>query len=123
MAAHAGAQVSKLHSLLRPFLLRRIKADVEDCLPLKAELLLYAHMAPDQQRLNEQLCDRTVNVRCCHVFLCFFTCSLACLHPLGMLNPHMPPCLTMPAHTISRMATTFGHALHPHACTHYEAAR
>ena len=58
-----GWQVSKLHSLLRPFLLRRIKSDVEDSLPLKAEILLYAHMAPDQKRLNEQLCDRTVNVR------------------------------------------------------------
>lgn len=56
-------QVSKLHSLLRPFLLRRIKSDVESSLPAKAEVVLYAHMAPDQKRLNEQLCDRSVNVR------------------------------------------------------------
>lgn len=57
------AQVSKLHSVLRPFMLRRIKADVEHSLPLKSEVLLYAHMAPDQQRINDQLRDRTLHVR------------------------------------------------------------
>ena len=55
-------QVSKLHSVLRPFMLRRIKADVEHSLPLKSEILLYAHMAPHQRRLNEQLCNGTVSV-------------------------------------------------------------
>ena len=58
-----GAQVSKLHNLLRPFLLRRLKSDVESSLPSKAEIVLYAHMTADQKRLNQQLKDRTVNVR------------------------------------------------------------
>ena len=56
-------QVGKLHSVLRPFMLRRIKADVEHSLPLKSEILLYAHMAPDQKRINDQLRDRTLHVR------------------------------------------------------------
>ena len=56
-------QVSKLHNLLRPFLLRRLKSDVESSLPSKEEIVLYSHMAPDQKRINEQLKDRTVNVR------------------------------------------------------------
>jgi ATP-dependent DNA helicase len=47
--------VSKLHALLRPFMLRRIKADVEIDLPRKIEVLLYAPMAPAQRRLNAQL--------------------------------------------------------------------
>ncbi|BDA48761.1 probable global transcription activator SNF2L1 [Coccomyxa sp. Obi] len=53
--------VSKLHNLLRPFLLRRLKSDVESSLPSKAEIVLYAHMTADQKRLNQQLKDRTVN--------------------------------------------------------------
>lgn len=68
MCRRHGAQVSKLHNLLRPFLLRRLKSDVESSLPSKAEIVLYAHMTADQKRLNQQLKDRTVNVRlhaCC----------------------------------------------------------
>ena len=60
---HSSDQVGKLHSVLRPFMLRRVKADVEHGLPLKREILLYAPMAPHQRRLNEQLCDGTVSVR------------------------------------------------------------
>lgn len=52
-------QVSKLHKLLKPFLLRRIKSDVEDSLPAKQEILLYAHMTKEQKKINEQLCDRS----------------------------------------------------------------
>ncbi len=69
-----GVQVSKLHNLLRPFLLRRLKSDVESSLPSKAEIVLYAHMTADQKRLNQQLKDRTVNVgvhTCC---ICLTTC-------------------------------------------------
>ena len=52
-------QVSKLHKLLKPFLLRRIKSDVEDSLPAKQEILLYADMTKEQKKINEQLCDRS----------------------------------------------------------------
>lgn len=55
-------QVTKLHNLLRPFLLRRIKSDVENSLPLKTEIVLYAGMSEDQKRLHDQLCDRRLNV-------------------------------------------------------------
>lgn len=55
-------QVSKLHKLLKPFLLRRIKSDVEDSLPAKQEILLYAHMSKEQKKINEQLCDRSLIV-------------------------------------------------------------
>ena len=52
-------QVSKLHKLLKPFLLRRIKSDVEDSLPAKQEILLYADMTKEQKTINQQLCDRS----------------------------------------------------------------
>ena len=55
--------LSKLHSILKPFLLRRIKSDVETSLPPKKEIILYAHMTPTQKEYNEELRKRTPNVR------------------------------------------------------------
>jgi len=58
-----SAQVlGKLHSILKPFLLRRIKSDVETSLPAKKEMILYAHMTPTQKQYNEELRKRTLNV-------------------------------------------------------------
>jgi hypothetical protein len=61
--------VSKLHNLLKPFMLRRLKADVEICLPRKQEVLLYAPMSEQQQTINSQLLEKTLGVRrrggCC----------------------------------------------------------
>ena len=54
--------VSKLHSILRPFLLRRIKADVEADLPAKQEIVLYAPMTEEQLKINEQLRAGTLAV-------------------------------------------------------------
>ena len=45
--------------MLKPFLLRRIKSDVEDSLPAKQEILLYAGMTKQQKKINQQLCDRS----------------------------------------------------------------
>lgn len=56
-------QVSKLHAILRPFLLRRIKSDVETSLPAKMEIVLYAGMSDMQRQFNDQLRDRTLHVR------------------------------------------------------------
>ena len=56
--------MSKLHAILKPFLLRRIKLDVENSLPAKKEIILYAHMTDKQMEFNEQLRDRTLNVSC-----------------------------------------------------------
>ncbi|KAJ2503296.1 putative ATPase [Coemansia sp. RSA 1972] len=44
----SGSVVSKLHSILQPFLLRRLKSDVEKHLPPKREYLLACPMAPLQ---------------------------------------------------------------------------
>ena len=55
--------VTKLHSILKPFLLRRVKTDVESALPGKLEVVLYAPMTSTQRKLNDQLLKTTLQVR------------------------------------------------------------
>ena len=49
------ALLNSLHNILKPFLLRRLKTDVEVELPPKKEFLLYAPMASKQQELYEAI--------------------------------------------------------------------
>eukprot|EP01027_Heterolobosea_sp_BB2_P013449 GEZU01019409.1.p1 GENE.GEZU01019409.1~~GEZU01019409.1.p1 ORF type:complete len:709 (+),score=260.56 GEZU01019409.1:758-2884(+) len=42
--------ITKLHSILRPFMLRRIKTDIDINLPKKKELVLYCSLTPAQKR-------------------------------------------------------------------------
>ncbi|KAI3905920.1 hypothetical protein MKW98_030495, partial [Papaver atlanticum] len=51
--------VSKLHAILRPFLLRRLKSDVELMLPRKKEIILYATMTDHQKKLQDHLINKT----------------------------------------------------------------
>jgi hypothetical protein len=55
--------VSKLHAILRPFMLRRLKSDVDIELPRKSEMILYAPMTDTQKKMNTQLKDGTLKVR------------------------------------------------------------
>ena len=71
---YSYVQVSKLHKLLKPFLLRRIKSDVEDSLPAKQEILLYADMTKEQKKINQQLCDRSFIVSSPHVICSASAC-------------------------------------------------
>ncbi|KLJ08333.1 hypothetical protein EMPG_16239 [Blastomyces silverae] len=43
--------VSTMHAILKPFLLRRMKTDVETSLPKKREYVLYAPLTPEQKDL------------------------------------------------------------------------
>ncbi|ODH51549.1 hypothetical protein GX48_02218 [Paracoccidioides brasiliensis] len=43
--------VSTMHAILKPFLLRRVKTDVEASLPKKREYVLYAPLTPEQKNL------------------------------------------------------------------------
>ncbi|KAF0977864.1 hypothetical protein FDP41_003186 [Naegleria fowleri] len=45
--------ISKLHNILRPFLLRRLKSDVDIGIPKKREFLVYAHMTQMQREYYE----------------------------------------------------------------------
>ena len=52
--------VSKLHDILKPFLLRRVKADVENSLPAKQEIILYAPLTSEQVTIQKKLVDKTL---------------------------------------------------------------
>ena len=52
--------VEKLHGILKPFLLRRLKGDVEVNLPRKKEIVIYAHMVETQKKFNDALVDKTI---------------------------------------------------------------
>ncbi|PWN44391.1 hypothetical protein IE81DRAFT_345625 [Ceraceosorus guamensis] len=51
--------VEQLHAILKPFLLRRTKDDVEN-LPPKKEYLLYAPLTAEQKQLYDAVTDRTI---------------------------------------------------------------
>jgi hypothetical protein len=52
--------VSKLHDILKPFLLRRVKSDVETCLPPKREIVLYAPRTSKQLEIEKKLVNKTL---------------------------------------------------------------
>lgn len=49
--------MTNLHAILKPFLLRRVKADVEKLLPKKREYILYAPLTPMQRELYQAILD------------------------------------------------------------------
>lgn len=49
--------VTSLHAILKPFLLRRVKADVETALPKKREYVLYAPLTQTQRELYQAILD------------------------------------------------------------------
>lgn len=51
--------VSTMHAILKPFLLRRIKTDVETSLPKKREYILYAPLTSEQKELYLQIVNGT----------------------------------------------------------------
>jgi ATP-dependent DNA helicase len=55
--------VKKIHSILQPLLLRRVKSDVEHMLPKKREYLLYAPMTKEQTDLYNVINDKQVDTR------------------------------------------------------------
>src|SRR3954463_11446745 len=55
--------VKKMHLILQPLLLRRVKADVEHMLPKKREYVLYAPMTKEQVDLYNKISDKKADVR------------------------------------------------------------
>lgn len=52
--------VAALHAILKPFLLRRVKADVETHLPKKREYILYAPLTQEQKELYRKIKDNDI---------------------------------------------------------------
>ncbi len=51
--------VSTMHAILKPFLLRRVKSDVESSLPKKREYILYAPLTTEQKELYREILSGT----------------------------------------------------------------
>ena len=51
--------VSTMHAILKPFLLRRVKTDVESSLPKKREYILYAPLTAEQKDLYREILSGT----------------------------------------------------------------
>ena len=47
--------ISTMHAILKPFLLRRVKTDVESSLPKKREYILYAPMTTEQKEIYREI--------------------------------------------------------------------
>ena len=52
--------VASLHAILKPFLLRRVKGDVETSLPKKREYILYAPLTSTQKELYRKIKDNDI---------------------------------------------------------------
>ena len=61
IAERRSQVVSKLHSILQPFVLRRVKADVEQKLPGKKEIVLYAQMTRRQKVVSDAIHTYALN--------------------------------------------------------------
>lgn len=59
-AEYRAQTIASLHSILKPFLLRRIKTDVELTLPKKREYLLYAPLTAQQKELYRKIKDHQI---------------------------------------------------------------
>lgn len=59
MSEEAKATITRLHVLLRPYLLRRLKADVEKQLPGKFEHVVYCRLAKRQRFLYDEFMSRS----------------------------------------------------------------
>ncbi|OLL25321.1 Lymphoid-specific helicase [Neolecta irregularis DAH-3] len=57
---HQNKIVSNLHQILKPFLLRRLKCDVELSLPKKREYIIYAPLTPKQVELYESTINHQI---------------------------------------------------------------
>lgn len=54
-------QVNELHSLLKPYLLRRVKEDVEKSLPRKEETILEVSLTPIQKKYYKAIYERNTS--------------------------------------------------------------
>lgn len=52
--------ISQLHKILKPFVLRRLKADVERSLPAKHETILFTGMSTLQKKLYRDILQRDI---------------------------------------------------------------
>ncbi|KAF2100571.1 hypothetical protein NA57DRAFT_36379 [Rhizodiscina lignyota] len=85
--AEAQAAVAKLHEVLRPYLLRRLKADVEKQMPGKYEHIVYCRLSKRQRQLYDAFMGRADTKRTLasgnymSIVTCLMSLKKVCNHP------------------------------------------
>jgi helicase SWR1 len=85
--AEAQARVSKLHEVLRPFLLRRLKSEVEKQMPGKYEHVVYCRLSKRQRQLYDEFMSRSDTKRTLSsgnymsIMNCLMSLRKVCNHP------------------------------------------
>lgn len=54
--------IMQLHSILKPFMLRRLKVEVEQCLPPKREIYVFVGMSKLQKKLYSDILSKNIDV-------------------------------------------------------------
>ena len=86
--------ISQLHKILRPFMLRRLKADVEKSLPPKHETILFTGMSAVQKKLYRSVLSAIIKVQAFQRR----RAALACvMEQASSRLTCRPPCHTAPA--------------------------
>lgn len=93
-----SSQVTELHGLIRPYLLRRLKEDVETKMPPKEETIVEVELTTDQKKYYRAIYERNTKIllkgsqRCvqeqCPYMVSTHVCSCPTTHTLALL----PPC-------------------------------
>ncbi|KAF2401763.1 hypothetical protein EJ06DRAFT_528919 [Trichodelitschia bisporula] len=85
--AEAQSRVNKLHEVLRPFLLRRLKAEVEKQMPGKYEHIVYCRLSKRQRQLYDEFMGRADTRRTLSsgnymsIINCLMSLRKVCNHP------------------------------------------
>jgi helicase SWR1 len=85
--AEAQARVHKLHEVLRPFLLRRLKSEVEKQMPGKYEHVVYCRLSKRQRQLYDEFMSRSDTKRTLSsgnymsIMNCLMSLRKVCNHP------------------------------------------
>lgn len=85
--AEAQARVKKLHEVLRPYLLRRLKSEVEKQMPAKYEHVVYCRLSKRQRQLYDEFMGRADTKRTLasgnymSIINCLMSLRKVCNHP------------------------------------------
>lgn len=107
MDDEARAIVAKLHRVLRPFLLRRLKADVEKQMPGKYEHVVYCRLSKRQRYLYDGFMSRaqTKEILASGNYLTIINCLMqlrkVCNHPDLFETRQIVTSLSMPKSAVS----------------------
>ena len=82
--------IQRLHSILRPFILRRMKKDVEKQLPDKIEHVLFCPLSRRQQFLYDEFLERRYTQRedCVGIMNILMQLRKVCNHP-DLFSPRL----------------------------------